>query len=186
MVWSGENRFSCIVKAETALAHSLGVCGIISKADADAIVGKAGFASHKRAREIEAENNHEMTAIIQAISEVCGSAGRFVHLGATSNDILDTALGLQIKEALDILDGKLRRLLSVLLQSRFFEESGSQQRFSQELLHSLQGKICTLHIGLWIPPALRHQLIRDLSTSSSQPERGFHPFQETTLYQQHR
>ena len=116
MVWSGENRFSCIVKAETALAHSLGVCGIISKADADEIVGKAGFASHKRAGEIEAENNHEMTAIIQAISEVCGSAGRFVHLGATSNDILDTALGLQIKEALDILDGKLRRLLSVLLR----------------------------------------------------------------------
>ena len=115
-VWSEENRFSCIVKAETALAHSLGVCGIISKADADEIIGKAGFASHKRAREIEEQNSHEVMAVIQAISEVCGDAGRFVHFGATSNDILDTALGLQIKEALDILDEKLRHLLSVLLK----------------------------------------------------------------------
>ena len=86
-VWSEENRFSCIVKAETALAHSLGVCGIISKLDADEIIGKAGFASHKRAREIEEENSHEVMAVIQAISEVCGDAGRFVHFGATSNDI---------------------------------------------------------------------------------------------------
>ena len=115
-VWSEENRFSCIVKAETALAHSLGVCGIISKSDADEIIGKAGFASHKRAREIEEKNSHEVMAVIQAISEVCGDAGRFVHFGATSNDILDTALGLQIKEALDILDEKLRHLLSVLLK----------------------------------------------------------------------
>lgn len=115
-VWSDENRFSCIVKAETALAYSLGVCGIISKADADEIIGKAGFASHKRARGIEEENSHEVMAIIQAISEACGDVGRFVHFGATSNDILDTALGLQIKEALDILDEKLRHLLSVLLK----------------------------------------------------------------------
>lgn len=115
-VWSEENRFSCIVKAETALAYSLGVCGIISKADADEIIGKAGFASYKRAREIEEENSHEVMAIIQAISEACGDVGRFVHFGATSNDILDTALGLQIKEALDILDEKLRHLLSVLLK----------------------------------------------------------------------
>lgn len=115
-VWSEENRFSCIVKAETALAYSLGVCGIISKADADEIIGKAGFASHKRAMEIEGENSHEVMAIIQAISEACGDSGRFVHFGATSNDILDTALGLQIKEALDILDEKLRHLLSVLLK----------------------------------------------------------------------
>ena len=115
-VWSEENRFSCIVKAETALAYSLGVCGIISKADADEIIGKAGFASYKRAREIEEENSHEVMAIIQAISEACGDVGRFGHFGANTNDILDTALGLQIKEALDILDEKLRHLLSVLLK----------------------------------------------------------------------
>jgi adenylosuccinate lyase len=83
---------------------------------ADAIAQNAGKASLARAKEIESEISHDMMAIVRAISEVCGDDGRWVHFGATSNDILDTATSLQLKKALDLIDEKLRRLLKVLLR----------------------------------------------------------------------
>jgi adenylosuccinate lyase len=55
-------------------------------------------------------------AIVKAIAEVCGDSGRWVHYGATSNDILDTATGLQLRQALSLIDEKLRLLLKVLLK----------------------------------------------------------------------
>ncbi len=114
-VWNEENRFSCIVAAEAALARAEAAHGMIPQADADAIAAHASRASLARAKEIEAEINHDMMAIVRAISEVCGDAGRWVHYGATSNDILDTATGLQLGQALDLLDEKLRVLLASLL-----------------------------------------------------------------------
>lgn len=114
-VWSEQNRFSCIVAAEAALARAEAAHGMIPQADADMIAAHAARASLDRARAIEAEINHDMMAIVRAISEVCGDAGRWVHYGATSNDILDTATGLQLKQALDLLDEKLRMLLCALL-----------------------------------------------------------------------
>ena len=57
-----------------------------------------------------------MMAIVKAISEVCGDSGRWVHYGATSNDILDTATGLQLRQALTLIDKKLRLLLEVLIK----------------------------------------------------------------------
>ena len=73
-------------------------------------------ASLERAKAIELEISHDMMAIVKAISEVCGDSGRWVHYGATSNDILDTATGLQLRQALSLIDEKLRLLLKVLLK----------------------------------------------------------------------
>ncbi|OPX62906.1 MULTISPECIES: adenylosuccinate lyase [unclassified Methanoregula] len=115
-VWSEQNRFSCIVRAEVALAKAEAVCGMIPPTAALEIEEKAPAASLERAKQIEAEISHDMMAIVRAISEVCGESGRWVHYGATSNDILDTATGLQLAQALDLLDAKLRKLLAVLLK----------------------------------------------------------------------
>ncbi len=115
-VWSEQNRFSCIVRAEVALAKAEAVCGMIPPTAALEIEEKAPAASLDRAKEIEAEISHDMMAIVKAIAEVCGESGRWVHYGATSNDMLDTATGLQLGEALDLLDSKLRKLLAVLLK----------------------------------------------------------------------
>jgi adenylosuccinate lyase len=114
-VWNEQNRFSCIVAAEVALAQAEAIHGMIPRAAADAIRQHAQLASLKRAKEIEAEINHDMMAIVRATSEVCGDAGRWIHYGATSNDILDTATGLQLNQALNLIDEKLRSLLSTLL-----------------------------------------------------------------------
>jgi adenylosuccinate lyase len=115
-VWSEQNRFSCIVKAEVALAKAEAVCGMIPPTAALEIEANAPNASLERAKAIELEISHDMMAIVKAISEVCGESGRWVHYGATSNDILDTATGLQLGQALDLLDQKLRILLGVLLK----------------------------------------------------------------------
>lgn len=115
-IWSEENRFRSVIRAEVALARAEAENGMIPKAAADEIEAKAEEASLARAREIEAEISHDMMAIIKALSGVCGDSGRWVHYGATSNDILDTATGLQLKESLAILEGRLGKLLAVLLK----------------------------------------------------------------------
>ena len=115
-VWSEENRFCCVVSAETALVSALASCGIIPEADANAVSSHAHEATLARAKEIEAEIGHDLMGMVKALSEVCGEAGRYVHFGATSSDILDTATGLQLKQALDILDAKLEGFLTVLLE----------------------------------------------------------------------
>ncbi len=115
-IWSEKNRFSCIVRAEVALAQAEAQHGMIPAAAADEISGKAHNASLERAKEIELEISHDMMAIVKSITEVTGDSGRWVHYGATSNDILDTATGLQLGQTLDLLDEKLRRLLAVLLK----------------------------------------------------------------------
>jgi adenylosuccinate lyase len=115
-VWSEQNRFSCIVRAEVALAKAEAVCGMIPPTAALEIEADAPGASLERAKAIELEISHDMMAVVRAIAEVCGESGRWVHYGATSNDILDTATGLQLGQSLDLIDQKLRVLLAVLLK----------------------------------------------------------------------
>lgn len=114
-VWTEEHRFLRVIDAEIALARAEAECGMIPE-DAAATISANGYSANlQRAKEIEDEIHHDMMAIVRAISEVCGESGRWVHYGATSNDILDTATGLQLRDALNILDKKLRLLLSALL-----------------------------------------------------------------------
>ncbi|WAI00638.1 adenylosuccinate lyase [Methanogenium organophilum] len=115
-VWDEENRFRCVVSAEVGLAVAEAKAGVIPQAAADEIEAHAPDASLARAKEIEEEINHDMMAIVKALSEVSGESARWVHYGATSNDILDTATGLQVKESLGIIEQKLRILLGVLLE----------------------------------------------------------------------
>jgi adenylosuccinate lyase len=115
-VWTEEHRFACIIRAEAALAAAEAACGLIPAEDARVIARGAKKASLARAKEIEAEIHHDMMAVVKALSEECGEAGRWVHFGATSNDILDTATGLQLRESLALLEEKLLRLLAVLLR----------------------------------------------------------------------
>lgn len=115
-VWSEKNRFACIVAAEVALAKAEAYHGMIPAAAAGEIESKAKNASLERAKAIELEISHDMMAIVKSISEVTGESGRWVHYGATSNDILDTATGLQLGQSLGLIDTKLRKLLAVLLK----------------------------------------------------------------------
>ena len=115
-VWSQENRLSRILQTEAALALAEADMGLIPAEAAEIISESIGLVKVERVNEIEAEIHHDMMAVVLAISEQCrDGAGKWVHFGATSNDILDTATALQIKDAIDILDDKLKILLKALL-----------------------------------------------------------------------
>ena len=115
-VWSEANRLEKIMKAEAALARAEADIGLIPKEAADIIESSIGSVELERVKEIEDEIHHDMMAVVLAMSEKCEeNADKWVHFGATSNDMLDTATGLQLKEAVAILDTKIRQLLDVLL-----------------------------------------------------------------------
>jgi adenylosuccinate lyase len=70
----------------------------------------------KRMREILKETHHDMTAFLGSISESLGEESRFIHLGLTSNDVIDTALSLQLVEAANLLNQDIKELISVLAE----------------------------------------------------------------------
>ncbi len=155
-VWSEENRFTCIVRAEVALSHAQGVVGMIPVDDAEIIEKNALSASRIRAKEIEAEISHDTMAITRAVAEVCGDAGRWIHFGATSNDILDTATGLQLKEAYDLLEKKLETLMGVLLK----RAGETKNLICIGRTHGQQGVPTTygLRFAIWASEVSRHLL----------------------------
>lgn len=115
-VWSEANRLEKIMQVEAALAKAEADIGLIPREAADMIEKGITAVKLERVNEIEDEIHHDMMAVVLAISEQCaGDAGKWVHFGATSNDMLDTATALQFREAVAILEEKMHRLLDVLL-----------------------------------------------------------------------
>jgi len=115
-IFSEENKLRRLLEVEAALARGHARLGTIPKADAEAIGEAAGSGrvTVERVRTIEAEIKHDIMALARALTEAAGASGRFVHLGATSNDIIDTATALQIRDGLGVLSQGLGELAHVL------------------------------------------------------------------------
>ncbi|RMF91669.1 MAG: adenylosuccinate lyase [Methanobacteriota archaeon] len=118
MVFEEERRLQRLLDVEAALARAHARVGNIPQEDAEAISRNAvtGRVKLTRVKEIEAETLHDLMAVVKALAEACGSSGRFVHLGATSYDIIDTANALQFKEALQIVKQDLFEIEGELLR----------------------------------------------------------------------
>jgi adenylosuccinate lyase len=115
-VFQEENRIQKMLDVEAALALAHCEVGNIPKKDADKIARMASLRYVKLARvkAIENEIKHDVAALVRTLSEACGPSGAYVHLGATSYDIVDTANALQLKEATEIIEKKLVTLRRVL------------------------------------------------------------------------
>ena len=115
-IFEEENRLQKLLDVEAALSQAQAKVGNVKQDHADIIKKTAStrFVKLERVREIDRKINHEITAIIRALSEQAGESGKYVHVGATSNDILDTAQALQLKEAVELLDRDLQALKSTL------------------------------------------------------------------------
>lgn len=115
-IFSEETRLQYILDVEAALADADSRLGIISPEHADMIRKSANtkIVSLARVRDLDGQINHEITAIIRTLAEQSGDGGKYVHLGATSNDILDTAAALQIRDSLRIVTEDLLSLRSAL------------------------------------------------------------------------
>ncbi|WP_456450933.1 adenylosuccinate lyase [Palaeococcus sp. (in: euryarchaeotes)] len=115
-IWDEGNKLQKLLDVEAALARAHAQLGNIPKESAE-IISKRANTKHvrlERVKEIEREIHHDIMAVVKALTEVCGDHGRYVHLGATSNDIIDTANALLIKESLELLLKDLRDLRSIL------------------------------------------------------------------------
>jgi adenylosuccinate lyase len=117
-IWTEENKYRCWLEVESAASNVLAEDGVIPKAAADAIASKASF-SVVRIQEIEAEVKHDVIAFTTAVAETLKSQGldaesRWLHYGLTSNDIVDTAQALQVKQASVLIREGLAGLLAVL------------------------------------------------------------------------
>jgi len=113
-VWSDENKFNKWLDVEIAVCDAWAELGTIPRKAIPKI--KLAKCNFKRMEEILKETHHDMTAFLGAISESIGGESRFIHLGLTSSDVMDTALSLQLVEAADILIKDMKELTAVLAQ----------------------------------------------------------------------
>lgn len=117
-IFDEEMRIQRMLDVEAALAWAHAEVGEIPKGDAEKIMEMAStkYVKLARVKEIEREIKHDVAALVRALAEVCGSSGAYVHLGATSSDILDTATALQLRDALELIEKRLSDFEKVLMK----------------------------------------------------------------------
>ena len=113
-VWSDENKFAKWLEVEIAACEAWAELGVIPREAVPKI--KLARINLKRMAEILKETHHDVTAFLSAVSDSLGSESRFIHLGLTSSDVIDTALSLQLIEATEILSQDIKELIAVLAQ----------------------------------------------------------------------
>jgi adenylosuccinate lyase len=118
-IWEPENYFRIQMEIEACACEAQEKLGVIPKGVAKAVRERGGF-EVERIREIEREVHHETIAFLTNLAEHVGPEARFVHLGMTSSDVLDTCLAVQLTQAADILLADIDAVL-VALKKRAFE-----------------------------------------------------------------
>jgi adenylosuccinate lyase len=113
VVWSEDTKLGHWLRIEVLACEAWAELGRIPSADLEAIRARASV-DPERVREIEETTHHDVAAFVQAVAETVGPAGRWIHFGMTSSDLLDTALGLQLRDAADLLLAKLEALLAAV------------------------------------------------------------------------
>ena len=114
-IWSELGRHERQLEVERALIWAHMQLGKVSKQDYDAVAAIANpdSVTKERVSEIEAETRHDIMALTKAMAEAAGEAGWCIHLGATSNDIVDTAVALQLRDSIVLLRKQLCSLIGV-------------------------------------------------------------------------
>jgi adenylosuccinate lyase len=115
-IWSPEAKYRIWFEIEAYAAEAMADLGLIPKEAARTIWEKGNAAKFDIARidAIEREVRHDVIAFLTHLGEFVGPDSRFVHLGMTSSDVLDTCFAVQLTRAADLLDADLARLLDVL------------------------------------------------------------------------
>ena len=113
-VWSEEAKLRHWLEIEVLACEAWGRLGRIPEEDLGEIRANAVPPTPERVAEVEKVTNHDVAAFVQVVAEPLGSAGRWIHFGLTSSDVLDTALALQLRAAADLLLDRLEALLAVV------------------------------------------------------------------------
>lgn len=112
-IWDLNTKFDYYLKVELAVCDAYAQLGSISQEIADEIRKKATF-SVERIDEIEKEVRHDVIAFLTCVNESLGDLGRYVHVGLTSSDVIDTAFALQIQDSGKIIEKDLEQAILTL------------------------------------------------------------------------
>lgn len=151
-IWSDESKFDKWLRIELAVCEAWAELGVIPQQDM-AKIRNARF-DLQRFEETLKVTHHDMTAFLDSVSQSLGEESRFVHLGLTSSDIMDTALGLQMMEAADLLLADLSGLSDVMW------EKAVQHKHTVMIgrTHGVHAEPITfgLKIAIWVEEIQRH------------------------------
>ena len=117
-VWEAENRFRKWLQVEVSALEAMGKLGLVPASAVKEVQKKAGF-DVARIEELERIVKHDVIAFLSTVSERVGPAARYLHLGMTSSDVLDTSFAMQLVEACEILEEDLKAFLEVLKKRAF-------------------------------------------------------------------
>lgn len=117
-LWTDENKYRTWLKVEILVCEAMAKLGKIPQTAVDIIKERADF-SIERIEEIEAESKHDVIAFLTNVAEHVGPESRFIHLGLTSSDILDTAMACLLRQAGQIILKDIDRLLNVIRKKAF-------------------------------------------------------------------
>ena len=113
-IWSDENKYAKWLDVEIAVCDAWAELGKIPRKSVPKI--KMARCNFKRMQQILEETHHDMTAFLGSVAESLGEESRFIHLGLTSSDVIDTALSLQLVEASKLLNQDIKELISALVE----------------------------------------------------------------------
>jgi len=158
-LWSSENKYKKWLEIEILVCEALAERGEIPLSALENIRAKAGFDTAS-IDEIEKTTKHDVIAFLTDVSQRVGEDGRYLHLGLTSSDILDTSLSLLLQEAADVLLADVERLLAALKKKAFqYRETMMIGRS-----HGIHAEPITfgLKLGLWYQEMVRnrHRLLQ--------------------------
>jgi adenylosuccinate lyase len=151
-VWSDESKFDKWLQVEVAVCEAWAELGSIPK-EAIPKIKKASF-NIKRIEEILKKTHHDMTAFLGSVAESLGEEGRFIHLGLTSSDVIDTALSLQLVAATDLLAQDIAGLIEVLKEKAV----AHQHTIMMGRTHGVHAEPTTfgLKLALWVEEMKRN------------------------------
>jgi adenylosuccinate lyase len=113
-LWSAERKLAIFLEVELAACEAMESAGVVPQGTAAAIRAKNITLDPARVDEIEQVTRHDVIAFLTHVEELAGPPARWLHRGMTSSDVLDTSFAIQLREAADLLDTRLRGLIFAL------------------------------------------------------------------------
>ncbi len=167
-IWSREGRHSRQLEVERALVWAHCQLGKVSAEDYDIIadIADPGIVTADRVDEIEEETKHDIMALTKAMAEAAGEAGWCIHLGATSNDIVDSAVAIQIKDSIRLQRDVLSQVISTLCDI-------AQRERDTVMIGRTHGQAAVpitfgLKVAVWVDEFVRHyERLSELETRAT-------------------
>ena len=152
-VWSDESKFDKWLQVEIAVCEAWAELGVVPKKEIPKIK-KARF-DKRRFDQILKRTHHDVTAFLGSVSESLGEESRFIHLGLTSSDVMDTALSMQLVEASDILSKDIRDIVKILKKQAITHKN----TIMMGRTHGVHAEPTTfgLKLAIWVEEMKRNQ-----------------------------